>query len=160
VQEAANEVVHALALEHERDFVDGMVNVLLLDDGVEWDVAEEGNLAAQLLLQRLLAAADKDLRGDADFAELGDGLLGGLGLEFAGGLDERDVGDVDEDGVVRPCSRANSRMASRNGSPSMSPVVPPISVMSTSALDAAVTSLMRFWISSVTCGMTWTVLPR
>ena len=42
----------------------------------------------------------------------------------------------------------------------MSPVVPPISVMTTSALDFSARRWMRFLISSVTCGMTCTVLPR
>ena len=59
-----------------------------------------------------------------------------------------------------PTSRMNCRMASRNGSPSMSPVVPPISVMTTSALLSTETSRMRVLISSVTCGITCTVLPR
>ena len=42
-----------------------------------------------------------------------------------------------------PTSRMNCRIASRNGSPSMSPVVPPISVMTTSALLSSDTSRMR-----------------
>ena len=40
-------------------------------------------------------------------------------------------------------SRANSRMASRNGSPSMSPMVPPISMMTTSRAAPAAISRMR-----------------
>ena len=79
-----------------------VVHVLLLDHRLEGHVAEQRNLLAQFLVERLLAAADQDVRGDADFAQLGDGLLRGLGLQFAGRLDERHVGDVDEDGVVVP----------------------------------------------------------
>ena len=63
-------------------------------------VAEHGDLLAQFLVERLFAAAGDDVRRDADFAQLGDGLLRGLGLEFAGGLDEGNVGDVDETGVA------------------------------------------------------------
>ena len=60
----------------------------------------------------------------------------------------------------RPTSEWNWRSASRNGSDSMSPTVPPISVMTMStSLDSA-TSLMRFLISSVMWGITWTVPPR
>ncbi len=58
----------------------------------------------------------------------------------------------------RPTSSANWRIASRNGSPSMSPTVPPISQMSTSASPTP--RLMPALISSVMCGITWTVLPR
>ena len=42
----------------------------------------------------------------------------------------------------------------------MSPTVPPISTMTTSALELAAACLMRALISSVTCGMTCTVAPR
>ena len=51
-------------------------------------------------------------------------------------------------------------MASRNGSDSMSPTVPPISTITTSALELAAAWRMRPLISSVTCGMTCTVAPR
>ncbi len=57
-----------------------------------------------------------------------------------------------------PLSTLSWRMASRNGSDSMSPTVPPISTMATSAPSAA--ERMRSLISSVTCGMTCTVAPR
>ena len=79
-----------------------VVHVLLLDHRLERHVAEQGDLLAHFLVERLLAAADQDVRGDADFAQLGDGLLRRLGLQFAGGLDERHVGDVHEDDVVVP----------------------------------------------------------
>ena len=50
------------------------------------------------------------------------------------------------------------RMASRNGSDSMSPAVPPISMMATSTPSVA--SRTRALISSVMCGITCTVAPR
>jgi hypothetical protein len=50
------------------------------------------------------------------------------------------------------------RIASRYGSDSMSPTVPPTSVMTTSASSA--TRRMRALISLVMCGMTCTVSPR
>src|SRR6185312_5819308 len=100
MQQAADNLVHVLALEHERHFVNAVVDVLFLDDGFERDVAKEGNFLANFFIQRKFAAANQHVRGDADFAELGDGLLGGLGLEFSGGLNERDVGDVNEHDVA------------------------------------------------------------
>ena len=42
----------------------------------------------------------------------------------------------------------------------MSPTVPPISTITTSALELAAAWRMRALISSVTCGMTWIVAPR
>ncbi len=49
-------------------------------------------------------------------------------------------------------------MASRNGSDSMSPTVPPISVITTSCSGAK--RRMADLISSVMCGITCTVEPR
>ena len=57
-----------------------------------------------------------------------------------------------------PRSMRNWRMASRNGSDSMSPTVPPISTRPTSYPDVAAS--MQRLISSVTCGITCTVPPR
>ena len=51
-------------------------------------------------------------------------------------------------------------MASMNGCDSMSPIVPPISVMTTSASVFSARRWMRALISSVTWGMTCTVPPR
>src|SRR5215203_5093339 len=66
--------------------------------------------------------------------------------------------------LSRPTSWRTWRAASRNGSDSMSPTVPPISVITTSArLPSASGSAIartRLLISSVMCGMTWTVSPR
>ena len=59
-----------------------------------------------------------------------------------------------------PSSTWNWRRASRNGSDSMSPTVPPISVITMSTSSAWATRRMRFLISSVMCGITWTVPPR
>ena len=60
----------------------------------------------------------------------------------------------------RPTSTGNWRIASRNGSDSMSPTVPPISVITTSTSLASAISVIRCLISSVMCGTTWTVAPR
>ena len=62
--------------------------------------------------------------------------------------------------LSRPWSTWNWRSASRNGSDSMSPTVPPISVITMSTSCASATSRMRFLISSVMWGITWTVPPR
>ncbi len=65
-----------------------------------------------------------------------------------------------------PILRCIWRTASRKGSDSMSPTVPPISTMATSyrwaspSAPAPAPRLMNSWISLVTCGITCTVLPR
>ena len=62
--------------------------------------------------------------------------------------------------LSRPTSLRNWRMASRNGRLSMSPTVPPTSVMSTSASVSLARRCTRLLISLVMCGMTCTVPPR
>ena len=64
----------------------------------------------------------------------------------------------------RPTSWRTWRAASRKGSDSISPTVPPISVITTSgrcpSASGSAIARMRLLISSVMCGMTWTVSPR
>ena len=59
-----------------------------------------------------------------------------------------------------PSSEYSWRIASRNGSDSMSPTVPPISVITKSTAWLSATMRMRCLISSVMCGITCTVAPR
>src|ERR1035437_5624168 len=99
-EQPADQLIHPLALQHERHFVNGMVNVFFLDDRFERHVAEHGNFLAQFLVKRLLATPDEDVRHDADFAQLGDGLLRRFRFQFAGSLDVRNVGDVQKNCVV------------------------------------------------------------
>ena len=54
------------------------------------------------MIERVIGAAHEHVRLDANFAELGHGLLRGLGLEFAGGLEERHERDVDKHAIRRP----------------------------------------------------------
>ena len=60
----------------------------------------------------------------------------------------------------RPISREIWRMASRKGWLSMSPMVPPISVMSTSAPVDLAPMEIKLLISLVMWGITCTVWPR
>ena len=85
-----------------------------------------------------VGAAQQRVGLDADLAQLLHRVLGRLGLQLAGGGDPRHVGQVDEGGVVRPERRLIWRTASRKGSDSMSPTVPPISTIATSTDRLAV----------------------
>src|SRR5206468_7290661 len=64
------------------------------------DVAEQGDLLALRLGQGSVAAAQKDFWLDAEARQLAHRLLGGLGLELAGGGDPRDERGVDADTVA------------------------------------------------------------
>ena len=100
-----------------------------------------------------------DVGLDADPAQLLHRVLRRLGLDLAR---RRDVRAPASGGcsttLLRPSSTPIWRIASRNGSDSMSPTVPPISTMPTSASPAP--SWMQRLISSVMCGITCTVPPR
>ena len=61
--------------------------------------------------------------------------------------------------LSRPTSCLTWRTDSRNGSDSMSPTVPPTSVITTSTSSVAIRRI-RDLISLVMCGMTCTVSPR
>jgi len=61
--------------------------------------------------------------------------------------------------LSRPISCRICLIASRNGSDSMSPTVPPTSVITTSVCGPPI-SKMRLLISFVMCGITCTVSPR
>src|SRR5205085_10023179 len=77
-------VVEALLVECERHFVDD-ANVFGGDDGLLLDVAEERNLRAQVARERAVATAEEYVNGDADLAEVSDGVLRRFGFEFARG---------------------------------------------------------------------------
>jgi hypothetical protein len=88
-------------VEGERDLVDGR-HVDALDHGPELDVAEQGDLALHVVGERVLGAADEEVRLDADLHELAHRVLRRLGLHLAG---RRDVGherEVDERRVRLP----------------------------------------------------------
>ena len=57
-----------------------------------------------------------------------------------------------------PISFENCLIASTKGKLSMSPTVPPISQITKSSF--LISFLINSFIRSVTCGITWTVLPK
>ncbi len=137
-----------------------MLHVAAFDDGFDRDVAIQGKLLTDVGVERLLRAADEHVRLETDLAQLGHALLSGLGFEFARRLDVGDEGDVHDEHVAETRLELELADGLQEGRPSMSPVVPPISVMSTSAPELWPISRIRSLISSVMCGITCTVLPR
>ncbi len=78
-----DEVVQALLVEAQRNHVDGRC-IDGQDDGLLVDIGEQRNLAAGVLVDLVVGAADQDVRLQADGAQLLDRVLGGLGLGLAG----------------------------------------------------------------------------
>ncbi len=66
----------------------------------ELHVAEQRDLALDLVGQGALGAADQQVGLDSDLHQLAHRVLRRLGLEFAGGGDVRDEGEVHEQGVL------------------------------------------------------------
>ena len=86
-------------MEDQRQLVD-VAGVGGVDDGAGVDVAEVGDLDLEVVRQRLLAAADDEVGLDAAAAQLGDRVLGRLGLLLPRRADERHQRDVDVADVV------------------------------------------------------------
>ena len=87
-QHFAHHVVEAFVVEDQRQLVDRL-DVLRGDDRVLVDVAEERDLAALILRDRPVAAAEQDVGLDADRPQLADAVLRRLRLQLAGRADER-----------------------------------------------------------------------
>ncbi len=100
-----HELVEALLAQAQRHGVE-VRRVLGRDHGALVEVGEQGDLRAQLARQRARGARDDDVRRDTDAAQLVDGVLRGLGLELARGLDQRHEGHVQVEHVVAAELRA------------------------------------------------------
>ena len=92
-QLAHQQVAEATILQHQRHLIDGLGGEQR-DHRLLGDVAEEGDLLAQLLGHGVVGAADDHIRLDTDAAQLLDAVLDGLGLQLAGGADVGEQGHV------------------------------------------------------------------
>ena len=93
--------VDALLVEEPGQPIDG-VDVRRGDDRARLHVGEEGDLAPLLFRQGAVGAAQEEIGLDPDGPQLLDRVLGGLGLDLAGGGDVRHEGKVNEQGPGRP----------------------------------------------------------
>ena len=105
-QLVADQAVQALLVQHARHLVD-RVHVPHGDHAPFGHVGEQRDLAALFLGDLAVGAAQQRVGGDADLAQLLHGVLGGLGLELAGGGDPRHVGQVHEGRVVGAHAQAH-----------------------------------------------------
>ncbi len=113
-------------------------DVARLDHRAFAHVAEQAELAALLARDFAVGAAQQDIRLDADRAQLLDRMLRRLGLQLAGRGNIGQQRQVDIDAWPRGSSLPSWRIASKNGRPSMSPTVPPISTSTKSTALIAV----------------------
>ena len=100
-QQPADVVVEALVVEDEGDLVQA-AGVDRADHRLLGDVAQQRDLALEAHREGAVAAADDDVGLDAPAAQLGDRVLGGLGLLLARRADVGHQGEVDVADVVAP----------------------------------------------------------
>ena len=105
-QLVADQAVQALLVQHARHLVD-RVDVPHGDHAPGRHVGEQRNLGLLVLGDRAVGAAQQGIGLDADLAQLLHGVLGRLGLEFAGGGNPGHVGEVHEGGVVGAHAQAH-----------------------------------------------------
>ena len=94
-----DDAVDAFLAEHDRHLVDAR-DVLGGDHGLFVDVAEERDLALDVGRQEAIGAAEQQVGLDADRAQVADAVLRRLGLQLAGGADERHQRQVDVERVL------------------------------------------------------------
>ena len=75
-------------------------HVLRGDDRLLVDVAEERDLPLDVLVEVAVGPAEQDVGLDADRAQVADAVLRRLGLQLAGGADERHERQVDVERVL------------------------------------------------------------
>ena len=101
VQLAAHHAAKALVLKQQRHLVE-RGRRCVLDDAVGLHVAEERNLAADVVCDGLIRAHDENVRLDALAQELLDRVLRGLALELAAAGNGHDERHVDEEHIFAP----------------------------------------------------------
>ncbi len=138
VEQLADEGIEPLGVQHERHLVDGVLDVPGLDHALRRNVAEHGKLLPDIGIERMFGAADEHLAAGCR-SRAACAMLCWVGFVFSSpaALMKGTSVTCMMTTFSFPTSSMNWRMASRKGSPSMSPVVPPISVMTTSALDSS-----------------------
>ena len=93
--------IHALAVVADRHRID-RIDVERRDHRLRPHIAEQRDLAAFVLRDRPVAAAQQHLRLDADIQQLLHRVLRRLGLQFAGGRNVRHQRQVHEHRPLRP----------------------------------------------------------
>ena len=99
VQVLQHDAIEPFGGEHQRHFVDRR-HVLGGDDRFLVDVAEQRDLALDVGVEEPIGPAEQDVGLDADRPQVAHAVLRRLGLQLAGGADERHQRQVDVERVV------------------------------------------------------------
>ena len=144
--------------EHQRHLVDAG-HVLGGDDRLFVDVAEERDLALDVLIEEAVGAAEQDVGLDADGAQVAHAVLRRLGLELAGRADEGHQRQVDVERVL--AADVLAQLADRLEERQALDVADGAADLDDDDVDVVARwPRMLSLISLVMCGMTWTVRPR
>jgi hypothetical protein len=159
---ARDDAVEAGVDQHDRHLVDRELDVALLDGPARGARCRTARSFLAISSDMGFSVRQMSTSGWMPISRsLPHRLLRGLGLELARGLEVGEQRQVHEQQSPRGRLQRELRIASRNGRLSMSPTVPPISVMATSASSGLTPAgVMASLIASVMCGMTCTVRPR
>ena len=99
-QQIEHQLIETFLLEGERQLVDGMVDIPALDHPAHRHVAEEAQLVAKIVVERMVAAAHQDVGLDSDFAKLGHRLLGRFGFQLSCRIKIRNESDMHENHIL------------------------------------------------------------
>ena len=99
LQPVEDDAIEPFGGQDERHLVDAG-DVLGGDHGFLVDVAEQRDLALDVLIEESVGPAEQDVRLDTDRAQVAHAVLRRLGLQLAGGADERHQRQVDVERVV------------------------------------------------------------
>ena len=158
VQVLQDDAVEPFGGEHERHFVDRR-HVLRGDDRFLVDVAEERDLALDVRVEEAIGAAEQDVGLNADRPQVADAVLRRLGLELAGGADERHERQVDVERVV--AADVLAELADRFEERQALDVADRAADFDEHDVDVLCgTARIASLISLVMCGITCTVRPR
>jgi type II secretory pathway component PulM len=128
------------------------------DHGLLVHVAEQGDLALDLLVEEAVGAAEQDVGLDADRAQVAHAVLRRLGLQLAGRADERHQRQVDVERVL--AADVLPELADGLDEGQALDVADRAADLDEHHVHVAATARMASLISLVMCGMTCTVRPR
>ena len=101
VQTLANNVVRPLLTQHERNFVNRVGNVLLNNNVLRSDAAEQGDLFSDVVFNVLGRSADNHVRLNRQLAQFLNGMLSRLRLDFSRRPKVRNQSHVNKHDVFR-----------------------------------------------------------
>ena len=100
MQHADDLIIETFGAEHERNFVNAL-DIFCGDDGAFRNVAEQGDLALHLGRQKPIRTAQQNVGLNSDFEQFFDAVLCRFGLQFTGGRNVRNQGEMNEQGCFR-----------------------------------------------------------